>query len=225
MTDVSMTAALRLAWPLPLVFACFVLCSAAPAQAQQFSADLVRKQGTAERAPAGRLSVVGAKVRIETPDLPDGFLLIDGTAPTAYFVRPAVRVYMDARQSSPLTRWFVSVDPEDPCRQWQAMARLAGTDQGDWRCERAGEDIVAGRRAIVFRAMSGASEQFLGWIDPVYKFPLQIKTGDGAIVTADNIQDMPQPPQPMQIPQSFRKFDPEMLLRQIKQSDVWVTSP
>jgi hypothetical protein len=87
------------------------------------------------------------------------------------------------------------------------------------------EDTVGGRRVIAYRAMSGAKEQFLGWIDPIHKIPLQIRSDDGAIVTAENVQDMSQPPQPVQIPQGFRKFDPEALLRQIKQSDVWVTSP
>lgn len=216
----------RPAWLGQLILACLFLSGIAPVEAQQFSADLVRKQGTTAAKSAGRLHVLDDKVRIELPEFSDGFFLIDGAMPAAYFVRPATRVYMDARQSSRLTRWFVPVDPDDPCRRWQAMARLAdGIDQGEWRCERVGEDTVGGRRVIAYRAMSGANAQFLGWIDPVYKIPLQIKADDGVIVTAENIQDMSQPPQPMQIPQGFRRFDPEALLRQIKQSDVWVASP
>ncbi len=50
------------------------------------------------------------KVRIETPELADGFFLVDGAKPAAYFVRPAARVFMDARQSSRLTQIFVPVD-------------------------------------------------------------------------------------------------------------------
>ena len=57
---------------------------------------------------------------------------------------------MEARQSSRLTRMFVPVDPAEPCRQWQAMAVLAGVaGQGDWHCERTGEEVVGGRTAAV----------------------------------------------------------------------------
>jgi hypothetical protein len=200
-----------------------LMCGRAPAQAQQFSADLSIRQGDGPAAAAGKLRVFDARVRIETPDLADGFFLIDGATPTAYFVRPAVRVLMEARQSSRLIRLFVQVDPNNPCRQWQAMARLAGVvDQGDWRCERSGEETIGGRDVIAYRAVSTSGREFFGWIDPVLKFPLRIKTEDGVVITAENVGDEPQPAGLFEVPQGFRKFDPEALIRQIKQSDVWV---
>lgn len=198
-----------------------LLCGQAAAQAHQFSADLVSRRGDASE-PAGRLVVLDGKVRIETPEFAEGFFLIDGARPSASFVRPAMRIYMDARQSSRLTRLFVPVDPDDPCRQWQAMARLAGVaDQGEWRCERTGEERIGGHRSVAYRAISGTRRQFLGWIDPVRRFPLQIETEDG-IIAAENIRDEPVDAQSLDIPSSFRKFDPESLLRRIRQSDVWV---
>jgi hypothetical protein len=193
------------------------------AQAQRFSADLVLTQGSAASVPAARLFVLDDKVRIETPELADGFFLIDGAKPVAYFVRPATRIYMDARQSSRLTSLFVPVDPDDPCRQWQAMARLAGgADNGDWRCERIGRETVGGGEAIAYRAFSAEREQFTGWIDRLRKFPVRIKTDDGAIFAIENIRDDAQAAQPLEIPAGFRKFDPEGLIQRIKQSDVWV---
>lgn len=226
MTNPKMIVAARLARLGLFAVVGVLLGGRTPALAQQFAADLVRQQGSAAAVSAGKLFVAGDKVRIETPELADGFFLIDGAIPSAYFVRPAMRLYMEARQSSPLTRWLVPVDPDSPCRQWQSMTRLAGVaDHGDWRCERMGQDQIGGRDVIAYRAFSGEREQFQGWVDPLYKFPLRIKTGDGAVVTAENIQDMQQPMQPMQIPQGFRKFDPEVLIRQVKQSDVWVTTP
>ena len=39
---------------------------------------------------------------------------------------------------------------------------------------------------------------------------------------AENVGDQPQPARLFEVPQGFRKFDPEALIRQIKQSDVWV---
>jgi hypothetical protein len=201
-----------------------LLCGFAAAHAQQFSADLVivRHEGAAAE-PAGKLHVLGGKVRLETPELADGFFLVDGATPSAYFVRPAARVFMDARQSSRLTRMFVPVDPGDPCRQWQAMAKLAGSaDHGDWRCERAGEERIGGRSAVAFHAASTTDHELVGWIDAALKFPLRIKTQDGAVITAENIRDEPQPAQLFEIASGFRKFDPQALIKQIKQSDVWV---
>jgi len=101
-----------------------VLSGNVDARAQQFSADIVvEREGG--RTPAGRVFVLEGKTRIETPELADGFFLVDRARQTAYFVRRSGRVYMDARQSSPLTRLLVPVDPVYPCRQWQAMADLA----------------------------------------------------------------------------------------------------
>jgi hypothetical protein len=200
-----------------------LLCGQTPAQTPPFSADLVVKQGSAAPAPAGRLFVLDDKVRIETPELADGFFLTDGAKPSAYFVRPAVRIYMDARRSSRLTSLFAPVDPVDPCRQWQALARLADpADTDDWRCEPLGEHTIGDRRTIAYRAVLANREQFTGWIDPVRKFPVRIKMADDAVITAENVRDEAQPSQSWEIPSNFRKFDPESLLRQIKQSDVWV---
>ena len=212
------------AWLSLLAIVGFLVCGRVSAQAQQFSADLVIMRGDgAAAAPAGRLRVLNGNVRIETPELPDGFFLVDGVRSTAYFVRPAARIFMDARQSSRLTRIFVQVDPGDPCRQWQIMARLASAaDQGEWRCERVGEGVIGGRSASAYQSVSASGRELIGWIDTTRNFPLRIKTEDGATITAENVRDEPQPAQLFEIPPGFRKFDPETLIQRIKQSDVWV---
>ena len=195
------------------------------AQAQSFSADIVEQHGDVSR-PAGRLSVRDGKVRIETSEHPDGFFLADAARPSAYFVRPAARVYMDAKQSSRLTRLFVSVDPGTPCRQWQAMARLAGiAGEGDWRCERIGEATIDGRSTVVFRALSDAGEAHVGWIDREHEFPLRIRTGDGSLFMLENIKDESLQASSFEIPAHARKFSPEALIERIKRSDVWVAKP
>jgi hypothetical protein len=211
----------RRAWFGRLALAGALLCSSA-ARAQQFEASLViARDGGATT--AGKLRVSGDKVRIETPDLPGSFFVIDGAKPAAYFVRPAMRVFMDARQSSPLTRLFVPVDPDNPCMQWQAMAKVAGiADQGDWRCERIGEQAVGTRSTIAYRAISARGLELKGWVDAAYKFPLRIETVDGAVISVENVRDESQPAQSFEIPAGFRKFSPEMIIEQVKQSDVWV---
>jgi hypothetical protein len=214
----------RPGWLVLLALICLCWFFGTTAHAQSFSADLtiVPRDGAAA-APAGKLYVSGSKVRLETPDLADGFFLIDIDAPSAYFVRPAARTFMEARQSSRLTQWFVPLDPENPCRRWQAMAKLAGTaDQGDWRCERAAEALVDSHRTVVWRAIMPSGHEMSGWIDEARQFPLRIKADDGAIVTVGNIRDAPQSVALFEIAAGTRKFDPRQLIEQIKQSDVWV---
>jgi hypothetical protein len=196
-----------------------------PAMAQQFSADLVARKGDTATA-IGTVRVSDRKARIETSALPDGFFLVDAAMPAAYFVRPHAHVYMDAMQSSPLTQLFVPVDPEDPCRQWLAMAQLsASVDLATWRCQRDRQEIVAGRNTDVYRITASSGPGFFGWIDRARRFPVQIKTADGTVIAADRIRDEPQPAQAFEIPAGLGKFDPQALIRRIQQSDVWVAPP
>jgi hypothetical protein len=202
--------------------AALLLSGRMQAEAQQFSADLISTRDNLASTPAGKLRVLDGKVRIETPELADGFFLVDGAKSAAYFVRPAARVFMDARQSSRLTQMLLIVDPDDPCRQWQAMAKVAAvSNQGDWHCERLGGEMT-GERTAAYRAVSASGREFSGWIDRQRKFPLRIKTEDGVVITVENVRDEPQPAQLFEIPPGFRKFDPQVLIQRIKQSDVWV---
>lgn len=207
------------------VLAALSVASAVAAQAEPFSADIVMRHDDVS-APAGRLSVLDGKVRIETTEHPDGFFLVDTTKPSAYFVRPLARLYMEARQSSQFTRLFVPVALDAPCRQWQAMARLAGAaGEGDWRCERRNEETIEGRSTVAFRVSSGNGEVFFGWIDRERQFPLQIKTGDGVLFKLERINEASLPESSFELPAGFRKFSPEALIERIKQSDVWVAKP
>jgi hypothetical protein len=208
-----------------LIGAALLLGVFAPAAAQQFSADIVTSRDNTAT-PAGRLWVRDTRVRIETPALPDGFFLVDGAAPFAHFVRPATRVYMDARQSSRLTQLFVPVDPADPCRNWRTMGQLAGAaGQGEWRCERTGRDDIKGRGTDVFRVNTVEGSGFVAWLDPERRFPLQIATADGSVLTLQHIREEPQPASWFELPPHFRKFDPQALIERIRRSDVWVAEP
>jgi hypothetical protein len=219
----AMSAARGLRWSLLALTA--AVAAATPGQAQQFSAELVRT-ADGSTASAGELHVSGDKVRIESPDFSDGFFLIDGAKPAAYFVRPAAGLFMDAKQSTALTRLFVPVDPDNPCRQWQAMAEIAGLEkQGDWHCEPAGAETIDGRETMAYRATPGAGHAFTGWIDRLRKFPLRIRTDDDAVVTVGSIRDEQQAANLFELPKGARKFDPLALIEQMKRSDVWVAAP
>jgi hypothetical protein len=195
---------------------------------QQFSADLIVTVGGDAAAPrSGKIYASNGKVRLEVPNLPGGFFLLDGTDHTAYFVKPAQRVFMDAKQSTWLTQILVPLDPGDPCRQWQAMAEIAGAADrgGQWRCDRVGRDNVGGRNMIQYRAISPEGAASDCWIDPQLGFVVNIHRDDGAAVDLENIQDEPAPAAYFEIPANFRRFDPRQLIDRIKQSDVWVEPP
>ncbi|MEN3349945.1 MAG: hypothetical protein V7632_3580 [Bradyrhizobium sp.] len=208
-----------------LLVAVQLAAAAASVEAQQFSADLVaRKDDTTT--VVGTLHVSDRKARIEAAAFADGFFLIDSAKPAAYFVRPGARVFMDAMQSSRLTRMFVPVDPDQPCREWQAMAQVAmPIDAGTWHCERDGEEIIAGRKMDVYRVAETSGGGFVGWVDRERRFPVQIRMEDGTMIVADHIRSEPQPPPSFDIPAGMRKFDPHALIRRIQQSDVWVAPP
>jgi hypothetical protein len=191
--------------------------------ARDFDADLVRLQQESAPAPAGRLFVSASRARLELTELPDGYFVIDSAASSATFVKPASGTYMEARRSSRLTQWFVPVDPADPCPRWQAMARIAGEpDRGAWHCEQDGQKTIGERHVIGYRAIAGAEQQFLAWVDPSLAFPVRIELGDGTAFALDAVKERPQAPNLTQIPSGFRKFDPQALIERIKQSDVWV---
>jgi hypothetical protein len=194
-----------------------------PAHAQQFSSELISSNAAGE-APGGaaKLYVAGRKVRIETPQLPGDFLIVDAAVPAAYLVRPAQRVFMDAKQSSQLSRLFVPVDPADPCRQWQTMAEVAGiTDSGQWHCNAPQREVLDGRTVLKY-AMISLRGHSTGWIDPQLAFPLKIETEAGDALALRSIREAPQPPDKFEIPGDYKKFDPRALIEQIKHSDVWV---
>ncbi len=215
----------KVSWFGRLICAGLLVAGFAPAMAQQFSADIVTSRDSAA-VPAGRLWVRDGWVRIETPELPNGFFLVDSAKPSAYFVRPATHIYMDARQSSRLSRLFVAVDPNEPCRHWEAMAEVAGlTAQADWRCEQAGQEEIKGRSAEMFRVTSAGNHQFVAWLDRERRFPLRIKTADGTVIALEHIRNEPQPASLFELAPDFRKFSPEALVERIKQSDVWVSEP
>jgi hypothetical protein len=204
------------------------LASAGPfsqaAPAIEFSADIVNRDaaGLAIGA-AAKLYVSNHKARIETPEASAGFLLIDGDAGTAYFVRPAQQVFMDAKQSSRLTQIFVPVDAKDPCRRWQAAASNAGVpnDGDEWRCERINDELVGDRRATLFYVASAGSAS-LRWIDSDLEFPIKLLAADSTTIALEHIQIEAQPASLFDLPSGFRKLDPRALIERIKHSDAWV---
>jgi hypothetical protein len=208
-------------------FVVAVAMSGSLAHAQTFAADLViAKAGAKADDRPGRVYVSGDKVRIETPDFAGSFFVIDGDRGAAWFVRPKQWVFMDAKQSSPLTQVFVTVDPADPCRQWDAMETIAGVAVGGpWECSRIGAETLDGRDVVKFHVVSRTGRVSVRWVDPQRAFPVRFEGEDGSSVAVAHISDAPQPASLFAIPAAYQKFDPLVLIERIKQSDVWVEPP
>ncbi len=204
-----------------------VAMSGSLAHAQTFAADLVMTNAGGKTADKpGRVYVSRDKVRIETPDFADNFFVIDGERGAAWFVRPKQWVFMDAKQSSPLTQVFVTVDPADPCRQWDAMETIAGVaGAGRWECSRIGADALDGRDVVKYRVVSRAGRVSYRWVDPQRAFPVRFEGEDGSSVAVAHISEAPQPASLFAIPAAYQKFDPLVLIELIKKSDVWVEPP
>jgi hypothetical protein len=173
---------------------------------QAFSADVVKRDsnGAAVGQPA-KLRVWDSKTRLDTAEAAGGFFLTDASAATAWFVRFGQHVFMDAKQSTPLTRIFVRVDPHDPCRQWQAAALIAGIGgEATWRCGPIRDAAI---------------------IDPVLQFPIKWRSPDGGSLVLENIRVEAQPAELFAVPAGYQKLDPETLVERIKHSDVWAPAP
>jgi hypothetical protein len=217
------TAVLLVSWLLPGL-ARLAAVEASPA----FSADLVStRSGHQPDGRPGHVYISNRKVRIESPEIHDGFFIVDGDGRAAWFVRPRQQVFMAAKQSSPLTQLLVPVDPDDPCRQWQVMEDVAGiTDpSGTWHCDLLTREIVAGGETMKYLVTSRQQQRSYRWIDRRRQFPVRIAAEDGKGVALENLVDAPQAPSLFTIPADYQQFDPLQLIERIKQSDVWVESP
>ena len=190
---------------------------------QEFSADIVRRDADgAANGPAAKLHVSRQKTRIDGVDPPGGFFITDGGAGTAFFVRPAQHMYMDAKQSTPLTQIFVPVDPRDPCRQWQTAASIAGAaDAQDWQCVRITSTTIDGHPVIEYQVLSPGHASSRRWIESGLGFPLKFQAADGSTIALENIRIESQPLSLFSLPQDYRKLDPQALIERIKRSDVW----
>ena len=205
-----------------------VLASVA-ASAAEFSADIVSRDASgAAIGTGGRLYAASGKVRIETADAAAGFFLVDGTTATALFVRPQQRIFMDARQSTRLTRIFLPLDPGSPCAQWQAAAKASGLPSaaGDWHCERKENSSINGRETLEYSVTaSDNAAATQSWIAPDLGFPVKWRASDGTTFTLEHIRVEAQPAELFAVPADYRKLDPQALIERIKHSDVWAAPP
>ncbi len=197
--------------------------------ANDFNADIVSRDGHGgSAATVARLYASRGKVRIEAADAPDGFFLIDHDAPSALWVRPGYRAYMDARQSSALTQIFVPVDAANPCAQWRAafLDALDGKDVDHWRCESLQQASSSAAGNQEFRIVTAGDRTVdRRIIDARLQFPVKRICADGSSLSLEHIHVAPQSAELFVLPSDYRAFDPRALVERIKHSDVWAAPP
>jgi hypothetical protein len=221
-----------------------ILVSARSVPQPEFFADIVGRDDQGST-PAGtaKLYVANGKIRIETPDAPDGFFLIDAAAGSIFFVRPAQRVFMDAKRSTRLTQIFVRVDPNDACRQWRLAKEIAGSpslspgttstsasvSEPAWHCLKLETASTNGTGLVEYRVQSADGRSSRRWVDPSLGVPVAAQSADGATLALEHVQVGAQPANLFVVPPGYRKFDPQTVIDRIKHSDVWAervpTSP
>jgi hypothetical protein len=196
--------------------------------ANEFSADIVSRDGHGgSAATVARLYASRGKVRIEAADAPDGFFLIDHDAASALWVRPGKRIYMNARQSSPLTQIFVPVDAANPCPQWRSafLDALDGKGVDHWRCESLQQASRAADKVLEFRIVTVGQSVDHRTIDAKLQFPVKLISADGTSLTLERIHVAPQSAELFVVPRDYQAFDARALVERIKRSDVWAAPP
>lgn len=193
------------------------------AKAAEFSADIVATDTAGKTTTAiGKVFMTDNKARIETKNLSDGFFIVDVQNSAAFFVRPGKKIFMDAKQSSPLTQVLVPLDPQAPCQKFEAMAINAGVENGgQWLCHRMSESSSE-PGLITYSAISPMQKHSTIKTDPDLKTLVSSQTEGGEGFVLEDIQKGPQNPGLFEIPADYKKFDPRELIKMLKKSDVWV---
>jgi hypothetical protein len=223
----------------PTLCACLVLAlasaaasvraqeSPAASPAREFTADIVSRDGHGAATAVARLYAARGKVRIDPAQPPGDFFLSDREANSTLLVRPARRIYTNARQSTPLTQIFVPVDSTDACRQWRrALDDAAGKPVSDqWRCDALQTATVDGRKVWEFSTVAADASADRRLVDQQLQFPVKVSAADGSSLTLEHIRLAAQPDELFTVPHDYRWFDPRAVVERIKHSDVWVEPP
>jgi hypothetical protein len=191
------------------------------AHGPSFSADIVSRAPGEAAAKIGRIYVSnGSKVRIEALAAPSGYFLIENAA--AIYVSAAQRIFMDAKQSTPLTQVFVPVSPENPCHAWLTAATFAGGSQPAWECQRVQAPAEADRGKREFQVIVGERNWSHRRVDSALKFPVRLLDADGKTIALEHVRIEAQLDHLFALPQGYRKWEPDEIVERIKHSDVWV---
>ncbi|HUB97515.1 MAG TPA: hypothetical protein VL993_16450 [Stellaceae bacterium] len=182
---------------------------AAPAAAQQFSADIV-STGMPGAGPS-KIYVSDGKLRMESGH---GTMLADAKANTAYMLMPQQKMYMDMGEHGNFAEMFMPTNVDDPCPEWQKAARAAQPDAAAWTCSRVGDDTVGGRSVVKYQAAANDGITHYAWLDPKLRIIIKTQDSNGNSMELQNIKEGAQPATLFVLPADYRKFDMQQMRQQ-----------
>ena len=174
-------------------------------QAQEFSADVAYTKipagqesstgaAAAAAAPSSRIFVSKANMRLESRGMIDLVMLIDTANHTSVVLYPDQKTYREIG-SRPL-QYFRSADVENACADWQEAAGK------QLKCEKVGEDVVAGRKTIKYQNLLADGSAEYVWIDSKLRYVIKWDLGQSAAELHD-IKEGPQSADLFEIPKSY----------------------
>ncbi|HYM03355.1 MAG TPA: hypothetical protein VET85_10440 [Stellaceae bacterium] len=191
---------------------------AAPALAQQFSADMVQTGPHASREGAPlqqKIYVADGKMRAESGGPTGRVMIADGKTKTAFMVMPQQKSYVEMHQMGRMTAGWAMIDANDACPQWQQMAKNSGRKESEgWTCKRLGSETVNGRTAVKYEATAPDGGMFHAWVDPKLSFMIKTQGPEGDGMELRNIQEGPQSASLFEPPADYRKIEMPAMPRQ-----------
>ena len=153
-------------------------------------------------------------MRIENIAAGAGTMLTDSRANTTYVLMPQQKIYLDVKANGQFTNAFMPVDPNNPCPQWQEMAKAARKDMSQWSCKRVGDNTVNGRSAVKYQAVTAQGKVQYAWLDTKLKFLVKAEDAEGKGMELKNIKEGSQPASLFEIPADYRKMDMQQMIQE-----------
>lgn len=185
-----------------------LLVFAAAANAQQFTADMLRLKPTSD--VATKLFVSGVQVRFEATNQDHtSVVLLNLAEHTSTMLVPAAKTYYVSPQGrTPAAMpFFLPDDADNACDAFEKATSKPGT------CTKVGAETIQGRIAVKYKGTAQNGETGYAWVDRQLKFVIKWE-GENTSTELQNIKEGPQASNLFEVPSDYAKFD----LHQAKQN-------
>jgi len=151
-----------------------LLCSAASAFAQDFSAEVFNVNGK-DAVKAGKVYVKGSKMRIDrgdaSPEASTPLMVVDLEAHTVTIMDPTSHTYLKSEMDADAGLSFFHIsDGSNACTD---LSKMAGMQS----CKKAGNETINGRQSSKYSGKSEDGKQITMWVDPEVNFIVKWQNG------------------------------------------------
>ena len=169
------------------------------ALAQQFSAELVHLKP--EGAAPAKVFVSGDKIRFETENAQQGFIVVvDVKQLTGFMALPENQTYseLQPQRISLAMPFFHPADPENGCAVWEEFVHKKGT------CAKAGDETTNGRPTIKYKGVALNGDTGYAWVDRKLNWVIKWE-GQAGAAELRNIEEGPQSASLFEVPKDYAK--------------------